>query len=760
MRLLAVLTALSFAISASPAHAGWGRTPVGAPAVTALGDQHRPLAIPDGAGGAFLVFADLRSGGYDIYAQRINRAGNREWDSGGVPVCSAPGLQELPEIVSDGQGGVIITWEDHRSTGFDIYAQRLDGTGLAQWAADGVLVCGANGDQVDPALCSDGAGGAYVAWTDFRGGLTSDVYAQRLDATGAALLASDGISLSSAALDQDSPKLAADGAGGAFAVWNDFRNGANSDLYMAHLTGAGALPLGANGVVLSSGTGDQISPVVAADAAGGAFVAWSDTRWGNSDIFAQRISSAGVRLWHPNGDSICVASNDQAFPAIAHDGANGLFVVWEDARSNNDNVYAHHVDSTGYPIWQNNGVPVCAAAGAQLEPQVVRDTTGGIIVCWQDARGANVDIYAQRLDLDAQAVWAHDGLPLCNFAAHQIYPTMVPDGTGGAIVVWEDTRNLIVDLYAQRILDSGVLGSSEPVISAITDVPDDAGLRVNVTWQASLFEAPVQQIDRYRMWRRAPGGEWALVDSIAPTQNATYSLIGHTTADSTPDVTTLRTAFRIDAVSTDGLMTWTSAADSGLSIDSVPPETPVGFLVLWIAPGVATATWVHVTAPDWLKYRVYFGTTSYFEPDRFTFRHTAYGTRWTGDVEPGTWIKLTAADIHGNESEAAFAFPEITTGTDDVRPSVAFLGPASPNPMRASSTLRFGLTRESEVSMRVYDQQGRQVCVLASGVLPAGQHAAVWTGRDERGNAAAPGVYFVRAKIEGREFTQRVVRVR
>ena len=80
--------------------------------------------------------------------------------------------------------------------------------------------------------------------------------------------------------------------------------------------------------------------------------------------------------------------------------------------------------------------------------------------------------------------------------------------------------------------------------------------------------------------------------------------------------------------------------------------------------------------------------------------------------------------------------------------------------MREHSTLRFGLSRESDVSLRVYDQQGRQVSVLASGRMPAGLHTAAWTGRDSRGNVAAPGVYFVRAKLEGREFTQRIVRVR
>lgn len=760
MRLLAVLAAFAIAVSATPAHAGWGRTPVGSPVVTALGDQHRPLAIPDGDGGAFLVFADLRSGGYDVYAQRINRAGNRVWSADGVPVCTATGLQDMPKLVSDGAGGIVVTWEDHRGSSYDVYAQRLDGDGNHLWANDGVLLAGANGDQVDPALVADGSGGAFVAWTDFRSGATSDVYAQHVSGAGVPLLAPNGVAISIAAFDQDTPVLATDGADGAFLVWNDFRNGANSDLYMAHLTAGGSLPWGAGGIVLANGAGDQISPAVAADASGGLLAVWTDLRAGNADIYGQRVASSGVKQWLPNGDVVCNASNDQQFAVLQHDGADGMFVTWEDARSNNDNIYAHHLDPTGVPIWQINGIAVCTAIGAQLEPQMVRDTTGGVIVCWQDQRGATVDLYAQHVDMDGNPDWNGDGMPLCNVAGSQLYPSLVPDATGGAIAVWEDSRNLLVDLYAQRVLHQGTLGSSEPVITSITDVPNDNGGHVSITWQASILDSTAQGLDQYRLWRRAPGGDWAVVDSAGPTAGVFYVRTGTTTADSTPGVTTLRTAFKVEAMSVGRTESWFSAPDSGLSLDTQPPAMPVGFLALTAPNGQARAQWARSRDTDFSTYKMYFGQEWWFMPNEFTFRHTVTDTTWIGDIASGWWIKLVAVDIHGNESEPAAALPEAAVGVETGTPAVAFLGAASPNPMREHSTLRFGLSRESDVSLRVYDQQGRQVSVLASGRMPAGLHTAAWTGRDSRGNVAAPGVYFVRAKLEGREFTQRIVRVR
>ena len=43
-----------------------------------------------------------------------------------TPISTASGDQDQPSIVSDGAGGAIITWHDRRSgTNWDIYAQRV-----------------------------------------------------------------------------------------------------------------------------------------------------------------------------------------------------------------------------------------------------------------------------------------------------------------------------------------------------------------------------------------------------------------------------------------------------------------------------------------------------------------------------------------------------------------------------------------------------------------------------------------------------------
>jgi hypothetical protein len=142
------------------------------------------VVIPVGAGGAIIAWEDERSGGLDIYAQRIDDNGTALWDEGGVAVCTAAGDQAGDDITSDGEGGVIVTWVDWRKgDDCDVYAQRINPAGEVMWTADGVPVCTADGGQGYPNIATDGAGGAFITWRDSRSG-NYDIYVLRVDRNG------------------------------------------------------------------------------------------------------------------------------------------------------------------------------------------------------------------------------------------------------------------------------------------------------------------------------------------------------------------------------------------------------------------------------------------------------------------------------------------------------------------------------------------------------------------------------------------------
>ena len=80
---------------------------------------------------------------------------------------------------------------------------------------------------------------------------------------------------------------------------------------------------------------------------------------------------------------------------------------------------------------------------------------------------------------------------------------------------------------------------------------------------------------------------------------------------------------------------------------------------------------------------------------------------------------------------------------------------AYPNPFNPTTTLSFALTIESEVSITVYNLQGREVISLVNGNMEAGYHSVVWNA-----DAQASGVYFV--KMVAGEFvnTQKLMLVK
>ena len=173
----------------SPVHAAWPTDPTtNVPLCTAIREQDHPSVIADGVGGAIVTWMDRRSinGDYDIYAQRISAGGAVQWTAGGVALCTEAGEQSTPTITSDGAGGAIVVWADFRGTSInDIYAQRISANGTVKWTANGVAICTADGNQSDPKIVPDGAGGAIITWWDQRASATpGDIYAQRISAAG------------------------------------------------------------------------------------------------------------------------------------------------------------------------------------------------------------------------------------------------------------------------------------------------------------------------------------------------------------------------------------------------------------------------------------------------------------------------------------------------------------------------------------------------------------------------------------------------
>jgi len=456
---------------------------------TAANNQTSPVVATDGVGGAFFAWVDQRSTstGADIYVSHVLASGTIDpaIPAGGLPVCTASATQFNCRIVEDGLGGAYVSWQDNRSGTSDVYAAHVLSTGHLDpvWPANGLAVCTATNYQYIPEIAADGAHGAFVAWYDLRNGTDKDIYAQHVELGGYIdpSWPASGLPVCVAAGDQQYVHITSDGLGGAIAVWDDYRGGAESDIYAQRILPTGnvdpAWP--ANGAALCAATGSQNSTALVGDGSGGAVVAWVDFRAGaTSDIYATHVLATGaIELgWPTDGRALCTAAGNQSAVAVTEDVARNAIVTWTDARDGvYTKIYAQRAAGPDGATWVSDGVRVSSRIGNQTNAKLVADGRGGAVVAWEDGQSGASDIYAQHIlasgDLDAS--WSLEGKPVCTALYLQQQPRLILEGSGGAILTWQDTRSgsqLNADVYAQRIQADGQLGGT------VVGVPEASGL--------------------------------------------------------------------------------------------------------------------------------------------------------------------------------------------------------------------------------------------------------------------------------------------
>lgn len=832
-------------LAASPAaHAYWITD--GVAVCTAAGSQQYVYAATDGAGGAIVAWSDYRTGTADVYVQRLSASGAPLWTANGVAICTAANNQIVNSIISDGAGGAIVAWYDGRATD-DIYAQRVNASGAALWTANGVAICAATNLQILPRMISDGAGGAIVLWQDSRVASANDLYAQRVNASGTVLWAPNGVAICTAAGNQSYFKLASNGAGGAIVTWQDGRSG-GTDIYAQRVNLYGTPEWTTDGVALSTG-GFKSVPDIVPDGAGGAIVAWMDYRVANYNVYAQRVNASGTTLWAANGIPVYSTAGDQGAPVVISDGAGGAIVGWGEPRGTYS-AFAQRLDPSGVAQWTAGGVLL--ASGLALSPDLygAPDGQGGAIFSWHNHALYFDDLFAQRVTGAGALPWGSTPATLSAALDDQMWPAIAPDGAGGAVIAWRDSRsgsNVNYDVYAQLVNREGRVGYLAPEIVSVRDVPGDQGGEVFLSWDAARADLYMDgAMSHYSIWRSinqteaaraiergasrieslaevdapavldavaAPGASagpaasgrsssadassrlspaaleapssadapgrgavirvedegtltiyWQLVDTHDALGMEGYGMPVATLFDSSAYAGEPH-YFQVVAHTTDPKVFWKSDPASGWSVDNLPPGAPAGFEgEQSFEPVGLLLSWDQSAESDFSHYALYRGTSVGFVPGPGNrlgeLENACYfdgDWSWSG----GYYYKLSAFDINDNESEFAVFSPDNVTGDETPKaPAASYLSQNYPNPFNPTTRIAFGLAAPGPVSLRIYDAAGRLVRVLVEGARPAGNYSEIWEGRDSGGASVASGIYFYRLQAGAFTETKKMTLVR
>jgi hypothetical protein len=543
-----------------------------------------PAIATDPDGNSHVAWGDGRNSFPDlnVYAQKLNTIGNPQWRYDLRVNRAHSGYWSLwsrPSIAVNLTGAMAVTWGD----GGDIYAQTLRADGTRLWPDDVCVNSDPPGNsQYNPAVTMDTGGNLYIVWQDYRNDASyPDIYIQKLDPSGIKQWAEDRrVNTDTVTVTQSYPAIAFDDYSDTlYVVWEDERNG-HSDIYAQRLDLDGnqlwAEDLQVNS---DSGTAGQHSPTVAA-AGGDAYIAWHDYRNGGGNVYAQKVASDGGKQWV--GDVLIGVGLS---PAVVTSSTGYSYIVWETWNNGNQDIYAQRLDPAGNKVWPAE-VRVNSDDGwtNQYNPSVSVDTEGNVHIVWEDHRRGSPDIYAQKLLPDGTKAWAGDirinpdlylataearSLPVDDTSGNITWATLtvsqtLPSGTavayflsnnGGAAwtkvtpgvqhtidTTGSDLRWRAILMASGDQTDTPVIdwvrieysGASTPGLSIndVTVVEGDAGT-VNAVFTVSLSPASGQQVTVD--YATANGTATAGSDYVAASGTLTFP-IGSTTQNITVEV--------------------------------------------------------------------------------------------------------------------------------------------------------------------------------------------------------------------------------
>ena len=252
------------------------------------------MIIGDDSGGAYVVWEELKGpSNPDIFAQHYDFFGQPQWTPSGSPsgrpVCNVVGIQRLRALQSDGAGGAYVVWADSRvGTTVPLYAAHLsaDGVDGAPWTANGVRVSPATqgvrivGSGVSP------AGSLWLAWRDLN--VPGQFNAQQvgLDAS----FAWTPLGAIVATVTPARAEFIPASNGHVFVTWG----GADVRCSRLDASGVRVWTSDPGGRLLVAPLGGSTLTRAVADGAGGQRVAWSTDVAGQNDVYSLRVDGTGA----------------------------------------------------------------------------------------------------------------------------------------------------------------------------------------------------------------------------------------------------------------------------------------------------------------------------------------------------------------------------------------------------------------------------------------------------------------------------------
>jgi len=422
-------------------------------------------------------------------------------------------------------------------------------------------------------------------------------------------------------------------------------------------------------------------------------VVWMDTRDGNREIYYKRTTDNGSS-WGPD-TRLTNDPAEQSFASVAVSGSD-VHVVWRDNRDSYwENYYKRSTD--GGSTWDadtrltdapgGSGIPSVAAAGNSVH------------VVWYDDRDGNLEIYYKQ-STDSGSSWGPD-TRLTNDPAEQSCASVAVLGSN-VYVVWRDVRDGNWEIWYKRSTDGGSTWGAD---MRLTDDPGGSG-----------------------------------IPSVAVAASSVH-VVWYDDRDGNLEIYYKR--------STNSGSSW--GPDTRLTDDSAEQSYP---------SVVASGSNVHVVWRDirdgnWENYynRSTDGGSTWGADTRLTNDPGGSGmpsVAVSGSVVHVVWYDDRDGNLEIYYKRNPTANPGITEAAGTLGLGAVWLDQNCPNPVLRRTVIRYHISREADVTLRVCNSAGRVVTTLMEGRKKPGTYTASWDVSGVPASRLPAGTYFCR--LEAGEF--------
>jgi len=481
------------------------------------------------------------------------------------------------------------------------------------------------------------------------------------------------------------------------------------------------------------------------DGQGGAYV----TR-GIPDVLCERLDAEGNTPW--NSQLLDYLGHEVWFPSLALSSDSCMLVSYSDiewvapppSEFVRTDIRVQKIDSTGNKLW-GSGIVVSPpnASGDDdlaLISKILGTTDGGAFIAWVDLRdgGPHISLYIQRISSAGEIMWDDYGILVSNSLARINYLFKNEDNDFSIIFRTNETdsnRAHHIQTFTEEGLEYFGIGGLE--------LPTVAGGYYSIDGLGNLFYRytlnHIAKINTYEL----PSFEWiditletpgeTYIKSICPDENggafvSIYDVYGGTNS------IYFQWIDSIGSLCYDEPGLFGATVETNYSVSTI--NSINGFISILNGLEQVAFRTNSLGVPDWDNVLLYDQILDgYQAPVTVTDNSGGAVYVFVDEEWGGVWAtKISAEGVLGGTSP-------ISVGTE--LPTDLLID-SYPNPFNPNTTIKYELPERSNVILKIFDINGRNIQTLVQQSQPAGHYEATWNGTDETGKQVAGGMYFAR----------------